>query len=685
MKKHKQALAILLVTALLTGSFYVPSFAAQAGQVSDEVREAAAEETLEGSSAGYSSVEGTQDGSTEEADAGEDDPDASAADTTEQNETEDEEAADPGVESSSGGTSAAVEEGEVETPAAEEKDAADPFADPSGSEGSEEEGYEEEPAFEENDENGSSENSSSANSSSANSSSIEETDGTDTDRSSAGDGEEAPDDGARTPGEEDPASGADAPGAAETGDPALTDTLPDEAVSTEAMDAALLDGETAISAQTLSEDLTINGDAVFDGGFLDLNGHSLTVTGSLVQPTGTLLVNGGALVVGGDYRIQSRTIRTDSGTGEVTVTYSAANGVLAMHDDDDYVRVEGDFYTGADPDYVNKDGERISETFTAGTFEIGGDFRQTDSGELSVRAGGTHRFLLNKEKAHTVSFVNAECRMAVLEAEEGAETSWEGYFNVARLGSDVTIQTPAGEGEGITIRSEDARLDFYGHDLTVEGNIKSIRGKLYIGGASLAGDEATGSDRPADRGSLTVKGNLLQPEGAVVVDGGQLTVTGDYRIQSRNSNGAYSVANGVLAMHDDDDYVRVEGDFYTGADPDYVNKGGDRISETFTAGTFEIGGDFRQTESGEVSVRAGGTHRFLLNKERAHTVSFANAECRMAVLEAEAGAETSWEGYFNVARLGSDVTIQAPAGEGEGITIRSEDARMDFYGHDLTV
>ena len=53
----------------------------QAGQVSDEVREAAAEETLEGSSAGYSSVEGTQDGSTEEAYAGEDDPDASAADT----------------------------------------------------------------------------------------------------------------------------------------------------------------------------------------------------------------------------------------------------------------------------------------------------------------------------------------------------------------------------------------------------------------------------------------------------------------------------------------------------------------------------------------------------------------------------------------------------------------------------
>ena len=214
--------------------------------------------------------------------------------------------------------------------------------------------------------------------------------------------------------------------------------------------------------------------------------------------------------------------------------------------------------------------------------------------------------------------------MAVLEAESGAETSWEGYFNVARLGSDVTIQTPAGEGEGITIRSEDARMDFYGHDLTVEGNIKSIRGKLYIGGASLAGDGSTGSDRPADRGSLTVKGNLLQPEGAVVVDGGRLTVTGDYRIQSRNSDGTYRAANGVLAMHDDDDYVKVEGDFYTGADPDYVNKDGDRITETFTAGTLEIGGNFSQTETGELAFRAGGTHKTVLTGTGVQVIQFAN-------------------------------------------------------------
>ena len=354
---------------------------------------------------------------------------------------------------------------------------------------------------------------------------------------------------------------------------------------------------------------------------------SLTVKGNLLQPEGAVVVDGGQLTVTGDYRIQSR---NSNGA------YSAANGVLAMHDDDDYVRVEGDFYTGADPDYVNKDGERISETFTAGTFEIGGDFHQTESGELSVRAGGTHRFLLNKEKAHTVSFVNAECRMAVLEAEEGAETSpWEGYFNVARLGSDVTIQAPAGEGEGITIRSEDARMDFYGHDLTVEGNIKSIRGKLYIGGASLAGDEATGSDRPADRGSLTVKGNLLQPEGAVVVDGGRLTVTGDYRIQSRNSDGTYRAANGVLAMHDDDDYVKVEGDFYTGADPDYVNKDGDRITETFTAGTLEIGGSFFQTETGELAFRAGGTHKTVLTGTGTQVIQFANTNenCRFQTLD----------------------------------------------------
>ena len=104
--------------------------------------------------------------------------------------------------------------------------------------------------------------------------------------------------------------------------------------------------------------------------------------------------------------------------------------------------------------------------------------------------------------------------------------------------------------DGIMIRTENGRMDFYGHELTVEGNVQTIVGKLYIGGASLA--EGGSGSRPSSMGSLTVDGNILQPEGAVVIDGGALTVTGDYRIQSRNSDGTYGESNGALAMNNED-------------------------------------------------------------------------------------------------------------------------------------
>ena len=204
--------------------------------------------------------------------------------------------------------------------------------------------------------------------------------------------------------------------------------------------------------------------------------------------------------------------------------------------------------------------------------------------------------------------MNRDNYIAVLETEGDASVGWKGWFNVGKLGSDVTVHTL--EEDGIRIRSENGRMDFYGQKLTVEGNVGTIVGKLYIGGASLA-EEDNGA-RPASMGSLYVDGNILQPEGAVVVDGGALTVTGDYRIQSRNSDGTYGESNGALAMHNEEDYVKVQGDFYTAGDPYYHDKKGIRVDEVFTAGTFEIGKGFYQLLTSEDPVRASGTHRFLI-------------------------------------------------------------------------
>jgi hypothetical protein len=228
-----------------------------------------------------------------------------------------------------------------------------------------------------------------------------------------------------------------------------------------------------------------------------------------------------------------------------------------MHNEDDYVKVEGDFYHAGDVNYNDLNGTRVDETFTAGTLEIGKGFYQIRSNESPVRAAGTHRFLAKGSSGHTVSFANRDNYIAALETEGGASIDWQGWFNVAKLGSDVTIH--AVDEDGISIRSENGRMDFYGHKLTVDGNVATIVGKLYIGGASLA--EGGSGSRPSSMGSLTVDGNILQPEGAVVIDGGALTVTGDYRIQSRNSDGTYGESNGALAMNNEDDYVKIQGDY----------------------------------------------------------------------------------------------------------------------------
>ena len=180
-----------------------------------------------------------------------------------------------------------------------------------------------------------------------------------------------------------------------------------------------IEGETDLSATTLTEDRVIDGDAYISNGFVDLNGHSLNINGSLVQEAGVLLVDGGSLIVRGDYRLQDRSIDVDPETGDITITYGEnSNGVLAMHDEDDYVKVEGDFYHAGDANYNDLDGTRVDETLTAGTLEIGGSFFQMVSGETAFKAGGTHKTIMTGTGNKAVQFLNKDCKFHILEIKQ---------------------------------------------------------------------------------------------------------------------------------------------------------------------------------------------------------------------------------------------------------------------------
>ena len=676
MKYTKQFLAMLLVTTLLTGSLYLPAAASQTDQVSgaeivleDEEGETEDVSALQGNEAEEGDNTGDETAAPEDEDTGTDQDGSNVSDDgpaqgvfedqepeedqdAEKNQAEDNDLISEDDEITEDDQNNAVmdDEGATEDAAPQEDDSLMPAAD-----SEEESGTDPVPAVE-------------------------------TDPSAEGSDQDSAataDTGALS-GKED--------GAEITGGQGEEETASENAAGG-ALSWTNQSGEN-VTVDTLDTDLTIEGDAFINGDFLDLNGHTLTVTGDLIQPGGVLLVNGGKLIVNGDYRIQRQNVQTDPETGQPVVSYSGGSGVLAMHDDKDTVTVSGGFYISGNNYYDDKNNVRINEALTAGTLEIGTGLYQTLDHYSSFRASGTHRVLIKGDGARTISFANDGCRIAALETEGTPDIGWEGFFNVGKLGSDVSIHTV--NEDGITIWSPQDRItDFYGHNLTVTGNVRAIRGKLYIGGASLQAEaqEAGGAERPESMGSLTIDGNVIQAEDLVVVDGGTFTVTGDYRIQRKNIREdaetgqpvvSYGEGSGVLAMHDDHDKVIVGGGFYISGNNYYDDKNNVRINETLTAGTLEIGTGLYQTLDHYSSFRASGTHRVLIKGDGARTISFANAGCRIAALETEGTPDIGWEGFFNVGKLGSDVSIHTV--DEDGITIWSPQDRItDFYGHNLTV
>ena len=82
-------------------------------------------------------------------------------------------------------------------------------------------------------------------------------------------------------------------------------------------------------------------DLYLGAGEYDLNGYTLTVTGDLIQSGGVMKINGGTLNVGGDYRIQTKHIN------ENETEYANSTGYLVMTDENDSVKISGNFITSS--------------------------------------------------------------------------------------------------------------------------------------------------------------------------------------------------------------------------------------------------------------------------------------------------------------------------------------------------
>ena len=457
--------------------------------------------------------------------------------------------------------------------------------------------------------------------------------------------------------------------------PEGTDAKAEEFVTTDEPVAGVIlrEDETLLAAETLGSDRTLDGNYVLTEGYLDLAGQSLTINGSLLQTGGVLDVNGGRLVVTGDYRIQNR--KNDG-------TYDVSGGVLVMNDENDNVQVGGVFYASGDTGYYDKGSQRQTDMLTAGTLVIGEGLHQLYRGNgFCARDGHKTVFAgAGENKICSVTFESDASCLGIVEMAEGADISWEGYCSIQTLGNDVAIKTASGEGEGIVLQDNDnGRMNFNSHTLTINGNVKDIHGKFYVGGADLLGEAFA----PANAGSLVVNGDLLQQVGDLVADGGHVHVTGDWRIQKRSEAGTYEVCGAALVMTNANDDVQVDGDFYTSGDTGYYDRKSEWKSDILTAGTLTIGKGLHQSIRGNGFCAKDGHKTVFAGGEV--SVSFESTESYLGTIATADGAKVTATGYFNAQKLDGDVTIYAASGEDGGLILSGDNGRLDFNGNALTI
>ena len=269
-----------------------------------------------------------------------------------------------------------------------------------------------------------------------------------------------------------------------------------------------------------------------------------------------------------------------------------------MDYDSDYIYVGGNFITWATSSQRNELGNR---RLTAGVLEVKGDFTQKSSPDDNFLACETHKVILSGDTVQTISF----------------ENSGSSFFN------DLEIRHA--EGMGIKISGQ----------LNVRGKLITngcILPEITMGSANwtLAADEVingdlyiTGATLNLAGHRLEVRGNLIQPGGVLKINGGQLIVAGDYRIQTENkqSDGSiiYRPSTGCFYMDYDSDYIYVGGNFITWATSSQRNELGNR---RLTAGVLEVKGDFTQKSSPDDNFLACETHKVILSGNTLQKVSF---------------------------------------------------------------
>lgn len=398
-----------------------------------------------------------------------------------------------------------------------------------------------------------------------------------------------------------------------------------------------LEIETSEDTRTFSQD---NGNLNIEGGTVFINGSFLQNPNEQDMPGNILISDGGSLEVGtiatpGDLIQKQGMLHINSGTVHVTGNHDLSTGSVLELGAGSVLEVDGNF--------VKNSGTGAS--YTEGTIKVGKDVDLRDS------FNGTENFrlIMNGNDGQRIISKNSRNKLNV--QLEGRNVTTVGAFEPT-LYSGGAI-TPDGGTLVVT------GLKVNGCELKVNGDVEAS-GKVDVGGKT---------------GRLEVMGDYVQPSDYLKLNGGEVIIGGDYRIQKKGNDGKYSVGLGGLIMDNPNpkepstSRLTVNGSLYMESS---------NASRYSYWGTMTVKGNIEQKKAGGFDKFDGyGDFRLILAGDGPQTVSIESKDSVLNQLELK-NQNVTVKGYLN-AKLAADGTISLPAQGSLELT------GLELQGNKLTI
>ena len=374
-----------------------------------------------------------------------------------------------------------------------------------------------------------------------------------------------------------------------------------------------------------------------------LNGKNLKISEDFRKGSGKLYLNGGSVEVGGNAYFASK-----NSDGEYVNSISAE---LKMNNEADSFTVKGNVITN----FASYGDFNCS----SGVMNIGGNWINynrsiSGTGSFKVVLTGTKDVLIYGKYDISIpelEIENASQRKITMQGEIKANTFTGENVNIitkdvpgltfnkttgkVNIDGNVRMQISTQAGGDVKVSG-----NLYSNGLAVGANTLSVGNNLYLSSDSILAIGPSGKlnvtgDVWFNRGTLSlagttkIQGNLYQSDGELKLNGGEVEIDNDYRIQTVDVSSGERIWNesyGTLSMAKAKEKLTVNGDFYVQS----------RNSSTLNAGLITLKGNFYQPSKEGGYTRnflPTGTHTVMLAGTKPQKVSFESTESKFNILQ----------------------------------------------------